>query len=199
MAEDELMAAFFLSELHQKYEENVTELKHIREIVEGIKEDASKLKGLSGTGLDEAADGLEATAGSVAQRIKDVEAFLDFYLKDKNSVGVVLLERDAYMKINQILRWNKADVRELKRWINDLKEICVKLNRNPHDLMSFRRLPSIEMPEVAIKYPAWAMDKNGYCIVGPEYDEIMHIDEVMDAMEDGTNPFPVHPVSTHLA
>lgn len=197
MAEEEHMAAFFLSELHQKYNDNVAEIGNIREIIRELGENLGKLSELSGDNLKKAIESIQDTTENLSIRLKDVHDFMDFYLKDKNSVGIVLLERDAYMKINQILRWNKADVRELKRWINELKELSAKLGRNPHDLISFRRLPTVEMPEVALKYPAWAMDKNGYCITGPEYDEIMHIDEVVEEMESGGNPFPVHPVSTH--
>ncbi|MBP2134007.1 hypothetical protein J2128_001973 [Methanomicrobium sp. W14] len=197
MADEEYLAAFFLSELHQKYMDNVTEIGSIRDILEEIKEDTEKLSDLSGDELQKGIDSVHGTVEALSSRLKDVHDFLEFYLKDKNSVGIVLLERDTYMKINQILRWNKADVRELKRWINELKELAGKLGRNPHDLLNFRKLPTVEMPEVARKYPAWAMDKNDYCLTGPDYNEIMHIDEVIDEMESGENPFPVHPVSTN--
>ncbi|MDD3407622.1 MAG: hypothetical protein PHP13_06015 [Methanomicrobium sp.] len=199
MAEEEHMAAFFLSEIHQKYKDNVAEINNIREVLLELKENSKRLSSLSGEELKNASKSLEDTAENLSVRLKDVSGFLEFYLKDKNSVGIVLLERDTYMKINQILRWNKADVRELKRWINELKDLASALGRNPHDLLSFRRLPTVKMPEVALKYPAWAMDKNGYCLTGTDYNEIMHIDEVIDEMESGENPFPVHPVSSHYS
>ncbi|MDD3977392.1 MAG: hypothetical protein PHI15_04460 [Methanomicrobium sp.] len=197
MAEEEQLAAFFLSELHQKYKDNVAEIKNIREILKGLKEEAGKISSLSGEELKKTSESFEDTAENLSIRLKDVYDFLEFYLKDKNSVGIVLLERDAYMKINKILRWNLADVRELKRWIDELKELSENLGRNPHDLMSFRKLPSVEMPTPALKYPAWAMDKNGYCLTGRNYDKIMHIDEVMDEIESGETPFPLHPVHSH--
>jgi hypothetical protein len=192
----EEQAAFFLTEIHEKFRNNVTEIKEITGILQELKKDLDKM---NSTGEQEKRSGIEGIGNSLnflAKRLDDVADFFEFYLGNESSVNIVLLERDAYMKINQILRWNKVDVRELKRWVEDLEEIARDLKRNPHDLLNFRKLPTIDIPDAVIKYPVWAIDKFGYCLAGSDYSEIIHIDEVLEEMESGNVPFPVHSVST---
>jgi len=42
-------------------------------------------------------------------------------------------------------------------------------------------LPSAQLPgDIRTQYPIWAMDNQGFCLVGPEGDEIEHIDSIME-------------------
>ncbi|WP_048152818.1 hypothetical protein [Methanolacinia paynteri] len=193
-AEEE--AAFFLTEIHEKFRNNVNEIKDITKTLQELKKDLRNLKFLDEKEIKSGISGVGSSLDFLSKRLDDVADFFEFYLGNESSVNVVLLERDAYMKINQILRWNKVDVRELKRWVEELDEIAGNLKRNPHDLLNFRKLPTIDIPDAAIKYPVWAIDKSGYCLAGSDYSEIIHIDEVLEEMESGNVPFPVHSVST---
>ena len=193
-AEEE--AAFFLTEIHEKFRNNVNEIKDITKTLQELKKDLRNLKFLDEKEIKSGISGVGSSLDFLSKRLDDVAGFFEFYLGNESSVNVVLLERDAYMKINQILRWNKVDVRELKRWVEELDEIAGNLKRNPHDLLNFRKLPTIDIPDAAIKYPVWAIDKSGYCLAGSDYSEIIHIDEVLEEMESGNVPFPVHSVST---
>jgi hypothetical protein len=193
-AEEE--AAFFLTEIHEKFRNNVTEIKDITRTLQELKKDLRKMNSLNEQDIKSGIGGIGNSLDFLSKRLDDVANFFEFYLGNESSVNVVLLERDAYMKINQILRWNRVDVRELKRWIEELEEIASDLKRNPHDLLNFRKLPTTDIPDAAIKYPVWAIDKSGYCLAGSDYKEIIHIDEVLEEMEEGNVPFPVHSVST---
>ena len=193
-AEEE--AAFFLTEIHDKFRNNVTEIKEITRVLQDLKKDLEKMESHGEKEIKSGISGVGSSLDFLSKRLDDVADFFEFYLGNESSVNIVLLERDAYMKINQILRWNKVDVRELKRWVEDLEEIARDLKRNPHDLLNFRKLPTIDIPDAAIKYPVWAIDKSGYCLAGSDYSEIIHIDEVLEEMESGDVPFPVHSVST---
>lgn len=193
-AEEE--AAFFLTEIHEKFRNNVNEIKDITRTLQELKKDLRKMNSLGEKEIKSGIGGIGNSLDFLAKRLDDTADFFEFYLGNESSVNVVLLERDAYMKINQILRWNKVDVRELKRWVEELEEIAGDLKRNPHDLINFRKLPTIDIPDAAIKYPVWAIDKSGYCLAGSDYKEIIHIDEVLEEMEEGNVPFPIHSVST---
>ncbi|WP_421909963.1 hypothetical protein [Methanolacinia petrolearia] len=192
----EEQAAFFLTEIHEKFRNNVTEIKEITGVLQDLKKDLEKMDSLGEKEIKFGISGFGNSLDFLAKRLDDAADFFEFYLGNESSVNVVLLERDAYMKLNQILRWNKVDVRELKRWVEELEEIAGDLKRNPHDLLNFRKLPTIDIPDAAIKYPVWAIDKSGYCLAGSDYSEIIHIDEVLEEMESGNVPFPVHSVST---
>lgn len=196
MGAEEHQAAFFKTEIHEKYKNNVAEIKEIEGVLLELKSDVNEISGLDGKEKASRVAMVRNSLEILARRLDDVGNFFEFYLGDESSVNVVLLERDAFMKINQILRWNRVDVRELKRWIEEFEDICRDLKRNPHDLINFRRLPTVDIPDAAIKYPVWVIDKSGYCLAGSDYKEIIHIDEVLEEMESGNVPFPVHSVST---
>ena len=171
-------------------------MKAIKAVIGELKKDLEGMESLDDKERALRIEMLGNSLGFLADRLDDVTSFFEFYLGNESSVNIVLLERDAYMKINQILRWNLVDVRELQRWIGDLEEICRDLKRNPHDLVNFRKLPTVEIPDAAIKYPVWTIDKSGYCIAGSDYSVIIHIDEVLEDIEAGAAPFPVYSVST---
>jgi len=196
MSAEEHEAAFFQTEIHEKYRNNLAEIREISKNILELKRDVIEIGSLNEQDAKSRIDMTGSSLELLGKRLEDVSSFFEFYLGDESSVNIVLLERDAYMKINQILRWNIVDVRELMRWIRELEEICKDLKRNPHDLIDFRSLPTSEIPEKALRYPVWAIDKYGYCLAGQDYSEIIHIDEVLEEMESGRVPFPLHKVST---
>ena len=181
----EYMEAFFGVELNQKFEDMISELKDVEESLK----DLSKQIGTVSTTTNpdenkELIKELRAISYENAQQIKDVRTFLDFYLKSDKSSTHIILERDAYMKIYQIFKWDGADVRDLKRWIKELNEICEKIGLNMRDLLNFKKLTSVPVPEELVKFPVYALDKQGYCLTGPAFDIVMHIDEVREKIEE---------------
>ncbi|HOX35520.1 MAG TPA: hypothetical protein P5217_07030 [Methanoregulaceae archaeon] len=181
----EYMEAFFGVELNQKFEELISELKEVEENLKELSTDIAKLGGkMEPEAFREALKECRAAAYEHAQQVKDTRTFLEFYLKsDKNSTHI-MLERDAYMKIYQIFKWDGADVRDLKRWIVELREICDKIGLHVQDLLNFKKLTAKPVPEDLAKFPVYALDKQGYCLTGAALDRVMHIDEVREEMQE---------------
>lgn len=183
----EYMEAFFGVELNQKFEDMVNELKDVEDSLKDMSKNIAKL----GTNLGpeetrERIKELRAISYENAQQVKDVRTFLDFYLKsDKNSTHIIL-ERDAYMKIYQIFKWDGADVRDLKRWIKELRELCDRIGLNARDLINFKKLTAQPVPDDLVKFPVYAFDRQGYCLTGTAYDMVMHMDEVREKMTENS-------------
>jgi hypothetical protein len=91
------------------------------------------------------------------------------------------------MKIYQIFKWDGKDVRDLKRWIKELKEITDKVGLRMEDLLNFKRLTAEAVPEEIIKFPVYALDRQGYCLTGAAYDVVLHIDEVREKLAEKTD------------
>jgi len=183
--QSEYMEAFFGVELNQKFEDMILELKDAEESLKDLSKDIGKLGG--NLGAEEAKELIKecrAIAYENAQQIKDVRTFLDFYLKSDKTSTHIILERDAYMKIYQIFKWDGADVRDLKRWIKELKEITDKIGLNMRDLINFKKLTAQPVPEELAKFPVYALDRQGYCLTGPAFDIVMHIDEVREKIAE---------------
>ncbi len=181
----EYMEAFFGVELNQKFADMINELMDVEESLKDLSRNIAQL------GTDLAPDEkrglikeLKAIAYENAQQTKDVRNFLDFYLKSDKESTQIILERDAYMKIYQIFKWEGSDVRDLKRWIKELRELCDKIGLNVRDLINFKKLTAQPVPDEIVKFPVYAYDKQGYCLTGPEFDIVMHIDEVREEMEE---------------
>jgi hypothetical protein len=186
--QSEYMEAFFGVELNQKFEDMIAELKN----AELDLKELSNVIGKLGTNLGpeetrELIKECRAAAYENAQQIKDVRTFLDFYLKSDKTSTHIILERDAYMKIYQVFKWDGADVRDLKRWIKELKEICDKIGLNIRDLLNFKKLTAQPVPEDLAKFPVYALDRQGYCLTGPVYDMVMHIDEVREKLAENNS------------
>ena len=183
--QSEYMEAFFGVELNQKFEDMISELKDaeesLKELFESDRETGDEPSARGGEGTQQ---GVRAIAYENAQQIKDVRTFLDFYLKSDKTSTHIILERDAYMKIYQIFKWDGSDVRDLKRWIKELKEICDKIGLNPRDLINFKKLTAQPVPNELVKFPVYAFDRQGYCLTGPAFDEVMHIDEVREKIAE---------------
>jgi hypothetical protein len=153
-------------------------LKHLSSEIVNLKQDTDPVE--FGEMLKEA----RALSFEYAQQVRDARQFLEFYLKSDQNTTHIILERDAYMKIYQIYKWDGADVRDLKSWIKDLKEICDKVGLNARDLLNFKKLTAQPVPEDIAKFPVYAFDRQGYCLTGPGFDVVMHVEEVREAMEE---------------
>jgi hypothetical protein len=181
------MEAFFGVELNQKFEEMISELREIEENLKELSKDIGKLVSKDQTDETKAfIKECRAIAYENAQQVKDVRTFLDFYLKSDKTSTHIILERDAYMKLYQIFKWDGADVRDLKRWIKELRELCDKIGLNVRDLINFKKLTAQPVPEDLVKFPVYAFDRQGYCLTGPAYDMVMHIDEVREQMAESS-------------
>jgi len=181
----EYMEAFFGVELNQKFEDVITDLKNTEDDLKDLSKDIARL--LTDIPAEEKTTLMKdcrAAAYEYAQTIKDCRTFLEFYLKSDKTSTHIILERDTYMKIYQIFKWDGSDVRDLKRWIKELKELCDKIGLNVRDLLNFRKLTAQPVPEDLQKFPVYAFDKQGYCLTGPAFDVVMHIDEVREKMEE---------------
>jgi len=184
----EYMEAFFGVELNQKFEDTINELRDVEENLKELSREIAKLgETKEAEALGESIKECRAVAYENAQVIKDVRTFLDFYLKSDKTSTHIILERDAYMKIYQIFKWDGADVRDLRRWIVDLREICDKIGLDIRDLLNFKKLTSQPVPPELIKFPVYALDRQGYCLTGPAFDMILHIDEVREQMDSNSN------------
>lgn len=184
----EYMEAFFGVELNQKFEDMITELKDVEDSLKTLSKDIGKLG--PNLGPEEAKEinrECRAIAYENAQQIKDVRTFLDFYLKSDKTSTHIILERDAYMKLYQIFKWDGSDVRDLKRWIKELRELCDKIGLNPRDLINFKKLTATPVPDEIVKFPVYAFDRQGYCLTGPAFDMVMHIDEVREKMAENSS------------
>ncbi len=185
--QSEYMEAFFGVELNQKFEDMTNELRDVEESLKDLSRDIGKLAtNLSPEEAKELNKDCRAIAYENAQQIKDVRTFLDFYLKSDQTSTHIILERDAYMKIYQIFKWDGADVRDLKRWIKELRELCEKIGLNMRDLINFKKLTSQPVPEDLVKFPVYALDRQGYCLIGAGYDEVLHISEVRERIADNS-------------
>ena len=185
--QSEYMEAFFGVELNQKFEDMISELKDAEESLKDLSREIGKLG--PNLGPDEAKElnkECRAVAYENAQQIKDVRTFLDFYLKSDKASTHIILERDTYMKIYQIFKWDGSDVRDLKRWIKELRDLCDKIGLNIRDLINFKKLTVQPVPDELMKFPVYAFDRQVYCLTGPAFDMVMHIDEVREKIAENS-------------
>ena len=184
----EYMEAFFGVELNQKFEDVIAELKNTEDDLKDLSREIGRLEtGLPPEEKTELIKECRAAAYENAQNIKDARTFLEFYLKSDKTSTHIILERDTYMKIYQIFKWDGSDVRDLKRWIKELRELCDKIGLNIRDLLNFKKLTAQPVPEDLAKFPVYALDKQSYCLTGPNFDVVMHIDEVREKMEENAS------------
>lgn len=181
----EQMEAFFGVELNQKFSDSIAELKRIEDDLKELSRDIARL---GSKPPEEEFKVLlrdsRAAAYEYAQMIKDVRQFLAFYLKSDQTASHVVLERDVYMKIYQIFKWDGKDVRDLSRWIKELRENCNRIGLKVEDLLNFSKIAVNPIPEELRKFPVHALDRQRYCLTGPLYDTVIHCDEVMEQIEE---------------
>ena len=186
--QSEYMEAFFGVEINQKFEDMISELKDAEDDLKALSAQIGTLnQNISPEEFKEVLKEARAIAYENAQQIKDVRTFLDFYLKSDKTSTHIILERDCYMKIYQIFKWDGSDVRDLKRWIKELKEICEKIGLNMRDLINFKKLTAQPVTGRLAKFPVYALDRQGWCLTGTAYDQVMHIDEVREKMAENNS------------
>ncbi|HWQ65237.1 MAG TPA: hypothetical protein VN372_00025 [Methanospirillum sp.] len=179
----EHMEAFFGVNLEEKF---VDVLKELDEYVDEIKDTSVDLRGLAkNISDDEIKNKINEDRNAlfeIAQQIRDIKLFLEFYFMKQDGVRHIVQERDVYMKLFQIMKWDTIDVRDLRRWLDELKELCGKIGLRTEDLINFKRIASQPIPEDIASYPVLVLDKHGYCLSGEKWDIVIHKDEVRDAM-----------------
>ena len=186
--QSEYMEAFFGVELNQKFEDMIGELKDVEESLKELSHEIGRLG--TNLGPEESRELIKecrAIAYENAQQTKDVRTFLDFYLKSDKTSTHIILERDAYMKIYQIFKWDGSDVRDLKRWIQEL-ERDLRQDRAEHaGPAQFQETHRHPVPEELVRFPVYALDREGYCLTGPAFDMVMHIDEVREKIAENNS------------
>lgn len=179
------MEAFFGVELYKKFEDTISDLTNIEADLKDISKEVARF----GTDMEEqdrieSARELRAIIYESGQQIKDVRTFLDFYFSQSNELSQVILERDAYMLLHQIHQWDMNDVRDLRNWLRDFRQVCDTIGYRIEDLINFSKLTPYPVPDDVKKYPVYAMDKHGYCLCGKNTEDIKYIDEIKEEMED---------------
>lgn len=179
----EHMEAFFGVNIEEKF---VDYLKELEEHVDDIKEESVKLRELAKKVPDsEIRIGINESRNvlfELAQQIRDIKLLFEFYFKKEDGVRHISQERDVYMKLFQIMKWDTIDVRDLRRWLDELKELCNKIGLRVEDLINFKRIATQPIPEDIASYPVLVLDKHGYCLTGEKWDIVIHKDEVREEM-----------------
>jgi hypothetical protein len=184
--ESEYMEAFFGVELNQKFIDCINEIREVEDNLKELSRNIAKfLTPLPEEDLKNSIKESRASAYELSQQLKDARSFLEFYLKSDQSSTHIILERDTYMKIYQIFKWDGHDVRDLKGWIRELRELCSKIGLHTEDLLDFSKLTARPVPDDVKKYPVYAVDRQGYCLTGPQYDRVIHIEEIREEMAGG--------------
>lgn len=183
--QSEYMEAFFGVELNQKFADMITDLTEIQDNLKDLSTDIGKLnQTMPPEEFKAQIKECRAVSYEFAQQIKDIRSFLEFYLKSDQTSTHIILERDAYMKIYQIFKWDGRDVRDLKRWIKELKEITDKVGLRMEDLLNFKKLTAMPVPDDLVAFPVYALDRQGYGLTGPAYDTVLHIDEIREKIAE---------------
>ncbi len=178
-------------ELYKRFEDVLGELEDIEIGLKNI----SREVGLLGNDIDKSerikiAKEMRGVTYDSAQFIRDIRRFLDFYFTQAQEFSQVLLERDVYMLLFQISQWDCSDVRDLRNWILEFREICKTIRYRPEDLLRLENLHAGDVPEDVRLFPVYAVDKHDYCLCGNAGEEIRHIEEVRELMAE--NPGKYH-------
>lgn len=82
----------------------------------------------------------------------------------------------------KIKTWDMEDIRYLKRWVEEIKELLFKnFSVRLQNFMDIRKIPSVSFPAVLRDtYQIVAVDKRGYCLFGPESDKISSLQKIQD-------------------
>ena len=119
------------------------------------------------------ADDLEKCATTYADAV-------NVQLEDNHLV----YERDTYQTLVRILQWDGVDVRQLARWIMEMKELTSHIGLDLPYLLHVKQIPTEPIPEDVAKYPVFVLDKQGYCLCGMDLAEVRYIDEVRELIAE---------------
>lgn len=183
----EYMEAFFGVELYKKLQDTLSDLENIEIDLKDISKEVARLGGnIETQDRIETAREMRAAIYESGQQVKDVRTFLDFYFTNGEEKSQIILERDAYMLLYQIYHWDFNDVRDLRSWIRDFKDVCGKIGYRAEDLLKLDHLnlTAVPVPDDVKGYPVYAIDKHDYCLCGDDCEDIIHIDEVREELEE---------------
>lgn len=182
---DQKKAVFFSTDLHDELPRAFENLRRIHgEIMDTIHviEEASDIS------TDETykkelrtyADGFLGASDDLEKWMITYEDAVNAQLADNHLV----YERDSYQTLNRILQWDKVDVRQLARWIRDLKELTAHIGLTMPYLLHVRQIPTESIPADVSTYPVFVVDRQGYCLCGMELEEVLYIDEVRERIAE---------------
>jgi acyl-[acyl carrier protein]--UDP-N-acetylglucosamine O-acyltransferase len=116
------------------------------------------------------------------------------------------LNRDPEAIAAEIAAWDLQDVRRLRELLDELEACCDDFGRpiNTDPYVDFSDLPSAPIPDdIDTGYPVWAMDVQGYALVGDDARDIEHIDEIRAHYQSDSDecdgPIADQPVTPSLA
>ncbi|HJJ55962.1 MAG TPA: hypothetical protein O0X14_00435 [Methanocorpusculum sp.] len=151
----------------------------LAEIIDHIKElNLSTDNSENSNKLFEYIDALLDISNNLDKWSKTYESVVNTNLKNNSLV----YERDTYQTLVRILQWDHVDVRQLARWIRELKEFTNHIGLDLPYLLHVKQIPTELVPDELKRYPVFIIDRQGYCLCGLELDEILHIDEVRDKL-----------------
>jgi len=80
------------------------------------------------------------------------------------------------------IKWTPAgDIEDLIEELNEIKGSMDEQDWKSWADENYSQLPSAPIPpEADTSYPIWAMDNDGYCLVGDSADMIEHIGSIME-------------------
>lgn len=77
-----------------------------------------------------------------------------------------------------IQAWDKQDVRDLREMLRTARELDADAGGDGQ-FIDMSALPTAPIPEdVDTSYPVWALDEQGYALVGDDADQIETLDQV---------------------
>lgn len=188
----EYMEAFFGVELYKKFQDVLSDMENIEIDMKDISKEVGRLGGeLEKEDRIGTAKEMRAATYESAQQVRDVRTFLEFYFSQSQELSQIILERDAYMLLYQIYHWDYNDVRDLRNWIRDFKQVCKTIGYRVEDLLKLDNLTHHPVPEDVKIYPVYAADKHNYCLCGNDYDDVKHIDEIREELEENGGRSPL--------
>lgn len=155
----------------------------IRDIIVEIKDEGN---GKGENANADKAESLHYYANELMQPADDLEAWMTTYesaVNEKLKDNRLILERETYQTLVNILQWNKADVRVLAKYISELMALTARLGDEvPYVSLDVKQIPTVEIPADIARYPVFVLDRQGYCLCGTGLDTIKYIDEVREEL-----------------
>lgn len=176
---------FFSTHLHDDLEHAFEDLRRIHGEITGVirsMEDAA-----AHCSDSEREKELRFYADAILGPADDLEKWATTYADAVNAQlegNHLVYERDTYQTLVRILQWDGVDVRQLARWIREMKELTSHIGLDVPYLLHVKQIPTEPIPEDVAKYPVFVMDKQGYCLCGMDLAEVRYIDEVRELMEE---------------
>lgn len=89
-------------------------------------------------------------------------------------------EERADVLAREIRSWDTESIKELQDMVREFMKLCEAHELDETRWIDWGNLPTAPFPEALdTSYPAWAMDKAGYCIVGNRLEDIEPVNEIL--------------------